>query len=197
VPLPDTAILAIHFQNENCHPDGKIKLGMAVDSDWRQERLNNAMRLIEGAREASLPIIHVRLAVPPDFRGIPLNTDMKRQWKELGAWREGTWGAEFIEGLKPETADFVVTHTSNSAFHNTNLAEILFSLGTRKLICCGVSTAYAVETTVRHAADIGHEITVAGDACSTATQAQHENALAAMAPLARITNVDAILAELG
>ncbi len=193
----DTAILAIHFQNENCHPDGKIKLGLAANSAWRGERLNNAMRLIAGARQAALPIIHVRLAVPPDFRGIPLNTDMKKQWKELGAWQEGTWGAEFIEGLKPEPADFVVTHTSNSAFHNTILDEILFSLGTRRLICCGVSTAYAVETTVRHAADIGYELTVAADACSTATQTQHENALAAMAPLSGIAYVDTILAELG
>jgi nicotinamidase-related amidase len=39
-------------------------------------------------------------------------------------------------------------------------------------------------------------VTVASDACSTATQAQHEAALAAMRVLAEIKSVDAILAAL-
>ncbi|MEC8183066.1 MAG: isochorismatase family protein, partial [Pseudomonadota bacterium] len=69
----------------------------------------------------------------------------------------------------------------------------LFSLGARHLICCGVSTAYTVEATVRHATDIGYTVTVAADACSTATQEQHNNALKAMAPLAAIQDVDEII----
>jgi nicotinamidase-related amidase len=66
----------------------------------------------------------------------------------------------------------------------------LFSLNARQLICCGVSTAYTVEGTVRHATDYGYEVTVAADACSTATQEQHNNALSAMQPIANIRTVD-------
>lgn len=114
----------------------------------------------------------------------------------LGAWQEDTWGTAFIESLEPHADDFVITHTRNSAFYNTTLDEILFQLGVRNLVCAGVSTAYAVESTVRHATDIGYEVTVAADACSTATQSQHENALAAMKPLATIKKVDEVLADL-
>ena len=192
----DTAVLAIHYQNENCHPDGKIRVGIAADADWRWERLGNAKRLLDGARAAGAAIIHVRLAVPPDYRGVSANTDLIREWMALSAWQEDTWGTAFIESLEPHADDFVITHTRNSAFYNTTLDEILFQLGVRNLVCAGVSTAYAVEGTVRHATDIGYKVTVAADACSTATHAQHENALAAMKPLASIKTVDEILADL-
>jgi len=196
MPKADTAVLAIHYQNENCHPNGKIRVGIAADADWRWERLGNAKRLLDGARAAGAAIIHVRLAVPPDYRGVSANTDLIREWMALSAWQEDTWGTAFIESLEPHADDFVITHTRNSAFYNTTLDEILFQLGVRNLVCAGVSTAYAVEGTVRHATDIGYKVTVAADACSTATHAQHENALAAMKPLASIKTVDEILADL-
>ena len=191
-----TAVLAIHYQNENCHPDGKIRVGIAADADWRWERLRNAKYLLDGSRAAGASIVHIRLAVPPDYRGVSANTSLIREWITLKAWREGSWGTDFIESLKPYPEDFIITHTRNSAFHNTTLNEILFKLGIRNLICAGVSTAYAVEGTVRQATDMGYDVTVAEDACSTATESQHKNALAAMEPLARIKTVNDILAEL-
>lgn len=186
-------IVANHYQNENCHPDGKIKVGIGQDSAWRWERLENAKRLFAAARAHGVSIVHVRLAVDPDFKGVVANTDLIREWIELGAWREGTWGVEFIDGLTPEAGEHVVTHTRNSAFHNSTLEEVLFSLNARQLICCGVSTAYTVEGTVRHATDYGYEVTVAADACSTATQEQHNNALSAMQPIANIRTVDELV----
>ena len=190
-----TVIVANHYQNENCHPDGKIKVGIAAGADWRDARLNNAKRLFAAARTAGVPIVHVRLAVDPDFRGVPVNTPLIEEWIRLGAWREGTWGVEFIDGLGPEGNEPVVTHTRNSGFHNSTLPEVLLALNASHLICCGVSTAYTVEGTVRHATDIGYRVTVAADACSTATEAQHENALTAMQALAAIRTVDEIAAS--
>ncbi|WP_417515736.1 cysteine hydrolase family protein [Minwuia sp.] len=192
-----TVIVANHYQNENCHPDGKIKVGIGADSAWRAERLDNARRLFAGARRAGIPIVHVRLAVDPDFRGVVVNTPLIEEWVKLGAWREGTWGVEFIDGLGPEGDEITVTHTRNSGFHNSTLEEALFSLGARNLICCGVSTAYTVEGTVRQATDIGYRVTVAADACSTATHEQHQNALAAMRPIAQVRNVDELIASFG
>lgn len=188
-----TVVVANHFQNENCHPDGKIKVGISADADWREQRLENAARLFDAARAAGVPIVHVRLAVDPDFRGVVVNTTLIEEWVRVGAWREGTWGVDFIDGLGPKPNEFVVTHTRNSGFHNSNLEEVLFSLGARHLICCGVSTAYTVESTVRHATDIGYRVTLAADACSTATQQQHQNAIDAMRPIAAIRTVEQII----
>lgn len=192
--MPETVIVANHYQNENCHPDGKVKVGIAADADWRWQRLDNAKRLFAGARAARVPIVHVRLAVDPDYRDVVVNTPLIREWLDLGAWKEGTWGTEFVAGLGPVAGEHVVTHTRNSGFQDSTLARVLFKLGARHLICCGVSTAYTVEGTVRQATDIGYAVTVASDACSTGTEAQHDAALTAMTALAEIKTVDEVVA---
>ncbi|MEL7464084.1 MAG: cysteine hydrolase [Pseudomonadota bacterium] len=188
--------LALHYQNENCHPDGRIRVGIAADAPWREERMGNARRLIAGMRAAGAPIIHVRLAVDPDYRDVTVNTDLIRGWVEAGAWKEGTWGVEFLEGCEPAEGELVVTHTRNSVFHGCSVPDALRALGADHLFISGVSTAYVVEGSVRHATDIGYECTVVADACATATDEQHEAALRAMTPLARIMTVDEALASL-
>ena len=191
----DRLLLAIHYQNENCHPDGKIKLGITDGSTLRETRLGNAKRLLDGAREAGVPIVHVRFVMRPDLPNVIANTPVFRQVVELGAWRDGTWGAEFFEGLGPIGDEIVVNHARNNAFYGSALEEIVFAYRPRRIYCAGVSTAYAVESAVRHATDMGYPVTVVADACSTGRPAQHDNALATMALLAEIRDVDQVLSE--
>ncbi len=191
----DTVLIALHYQNENCHPDGKIKVGIKENAEWREETLGTAKRLLAGARAIGLPIVHVRLAVRPDHRDVIPNNFIFRQWVELGAWAEGSWGVDFYEGLEPRDDEFVLTHTRNNAFLNCQLPEVVTRLAPRRVACCGVSTAYVVESTVRHASDVGYDTLVVGDACSTATREMHRNALAAMSFIATVTTTDAFLAD--
>jgi nicotinamidase-related amidase len=200
VTAPDPAValfLALHHQNENCHADGKVEFGMAADADGRDEVLARAGRLLEGLRRAGVPIVHVRLAVRPDYRGVVANTPIFRQWIAAGAFEEGGWGVEFHAGLGPVGDEIVVTHTRNSAFGSSDLAAVLAHLRPRHLICAGVSTAYVVESTVRQATDLGYETWVVADACATATEAPHDASLRAMELRATIATTDALLAALG
>ena len=145
---PDTPfmLLALHYQNENCHPDGKIKIGIREDAEWRYDTLDTAKRLFAGFRARKLPIAHVRLAVRPDHRDVIQNNYIFRQWVEYGAWAEGSWGVEFYAGLEPLPEEYIVTHTRNNAFYNSQLEEIVNRVGPRKLAVAGVSTAYVVES---------------------------------------------------
>jgi nicotinamidase-related amidase len=190
----DSLVLALHYQNENCHPDGRIKVGVGQgEQAWRTAMLAAARRLLDGARSHGVPIIHVRLAVRSDYRDVIQNGPLYRQWVELSAWQEGSWGVAFYEGLGPVGAELVVTHIRNNPFFGSPLETLVAMQRPRRLICAGVSTAYAVESTVRHASDLGYEVAVAADACSTATRERHEAALNAMALLATISTVDAIV----
>lgn len=190
----ESLLLALHYQNENCHPEGKIKVGVGErEQAWRTDVLTAARRLLDGARAHGVPIIHVRLAVRPDYRDVVQNGPLFRQWVELNAWQEGTWGVQFHEGLEPVGDELVVTHIRNNAFFGSPLETLVAMHRPRRLICAGVSTAYAVESTVRHASDLGYEVVVAADACSTATRERHESALNAMALIATISRVDAIV----
>ncbi len=192
----ESLVLAVHYQNENCHPEGRIKIGVGSGEEaWRAEVLAAAGRLLAGARAHGVPIIHVRLAVRPDYQDVIQNAPVFRQWIEQNAWQEGSWGVEFLDELAPEAGELVVTHIRNNPFFGSPLETLVAMRRPSRLICAGVSTAYAVESTVRHASDLGYEVVVAADACSTATRARHQSALETMALLATVSGVDAIVAS--
>jgi nicotinamidase-related amidase len=108
---------------------------------------------------------------------------------------DGTWGAEFYEGLGPLADEIVVTHRRNDPFYGSPLADIVARFRPRRLVVAGVSTTYVVESTVRHASDMGYEVVVAADACSSASPDMHAASLKAMALLADIKTVDQIVAD--
>ncbi|SSW70202.1 cysteine hydrolase family protein [Achromobacter agilis] len=185
---PDVAVLALHYQNDVLHPDGKIRVGLNGDGTARQRLLDNAAALLNGARASGLPIVHVRIAFRPDYADLLANCAIFRNVAAIGAVAEGQWGSAFYEGLQPlagSAREFVVKHTRISAFYGTPLEETLRVLGARRLVVAGVATHSVVEGTVRHAADIGFDVMVAQDACASADPAVHEASLASMRLIAR------------
>jgi biuret amidohydrolase len=189
------AVLALHYQNEVLHPNGRIRVGIAEGDPIRERVVHAAERLLTGAREQNLPIIHVRIAFRPDYSDCPRNTPIFRKTVELGAVKDGEWGAEFASPLEPRptSREFVVTHTRISAFAGTSVEQTLRMLDVRRLIVAGVATHSVVENTVRDAADRGYEIYVAQDACAAANPGAHSNALASMSLISTITNVNEAL----
>lgn len=188
----DVAVLALHYQNDVLHPDGKIRVGLDADSGARQRLLDNAAALLEGARSHALPIVHVRMAFRPDYADLLPNCAIFRNVATIGAVPEGQWGSAFYDGLHPlagSAREFVVKHTRISAFYGTPLEETLRLLGARRLVVAGVATHSVVEGTVRHAADIGFSVMVAEDACASADPAVHEASLASMRLIAQTGSV--------
>lgn len=188
------AVLALHYQNEVLHPEGRIKVGVAQGDPMRDRVVAAAGRLLAWARGQSLPIIHVRIAFRPDYADCPRNTPIFRKTVELGAVKDGEWGSEFMAQLGPLASplEFVVTHTRISAFVGTPVDQILRTLQVDRLIVAGVATHSVVENTVRDAADRGYEVTVAADACAAATPGVHEAALASMSLIASVSQVEHI-----
>lgn len=193
-----TAVLALHYQNDVLHPDGKIRVGLAAADPARERVIDAARKLLDGARRMNLPLIHVRIAFRPDYADLVQNCWIFRKTAELGAVQEGTWGASFYDGLGPDETranEFVIRHLRTSAFIGTPLEQLLLKLGVRHLIVAGVATHSVVEMTVRHAVDLGYEATVAADACAAADTRTHEASLDSMRLLAEIGSVDSALAQ--
>jgi len=188
-----TVLLALHYQNEVVHPRGKIRVGIAEASPERAAIIAAARRLLDGARARGVPVISVRIAFD-DHAAIPANAEIWRRVIASKAMTEGSWGAEFFEGLQPHAGELVVTHRRNDAFYGSSLAAALERLRPRRLVVAGISTTYVVESTVRQASDMGYEVVVAADACSSATREMHEASLRAMALIAEIKTVDEVIA---
>lgn len=193
-----TVVVAVHYQNDVLHPDGKIRAGLTRDADSRKELVRNARRLLDGARARGVPVVSVRMAFRRGHRGVVTNSPMFRAAVERGALVDGSWGAEFLAGLKPRRGELVVSHSRINAFHGSDLELVLSSLGATRLVVAGVATHSAVEHTARHAADLGYEVHVASDACGAGDPELHAAGLRTLEPhVARVATVEEILAGLG
>ena len=183
-----TAVVAVHYQNDVVHPDGRIGAGAG------NERLvETAARLLDGARARGWPVVSVRIVLPPD--GIR-NSPMFSAAAESGAVQDGTWGAEFHDRLGPRDGEPVVTHARINAFFGSDLGRILEDIGARRIVVAGVATHSAVEHTARHAADAGYEVIVAADACAAADPELHAASLRSLAlHTAGVATVDEVLAS--
>ena len=178
------------------HAQGKIRVGIAAGSPERAAIVAAAKRLLDGARAAGVPVVSVRIAFRADHSDVTANAPIWKRILAEKAMAEGSWGAAFYDGLGPLPGETVVTHNRNDPFHGSSLADGVASFRPRRLIVAGISTTYVVESAVRHASDLGYEVVVAADACSSASPEMHAASLKAMALLAEIGTVDAVLSEL-
>ncbi|MGE7990844.1 cysteine hydrolase family protein [Pseudomonas sp. NPDC089554] len=190
-------VIALHYQNDVLHPDGKIRVGLGAEDAARTALLDAAGRLMAGARARGWPIIHVRVAFRPDYADLQQNAPILRNVAAIGAVQEGSWGAEFFSELAPLSSrnEFSVTHQRINAFYGSPLEQLVRQFHSNRLLIAGVATHSVVESTVRHAVDCGFEVTVAADACACADAGAHRASLASMALIARICEVNQALEE--
>jgi nicotinamidase-related amidase len=190
-------VLALHYQNEVLHKDGRIRLGVAEHDPARAAVVSAAQRLLAGARAHAVPVVSVRIAFRADHADVIANAEIWRRVVESRVMIEGSWGAAFHQGLGPAPGELVVTHGRNNAFYASPLEAVVNRLAPTRIVMAGVSTAFVVESTARHASDLGYDVVIAADACSAASPEAHRASLAALAMLASISTVDAIVGEWG
>ena len=188
------ALLALHYQNDVVHPHGRIRLGFAEGDAGREAVLGAAERLLAGARETAVPVVHVRIAFRPDHADVLRNGPIWENVVHVGALAEGSWGASFHDRLRPQPHEMVVRHGRVNAFFGAPLDETLRLFDTEDLVLAGVATNSVVEHTARHAADMGYRVTVAADACAASRPELHRAALDNIALLGTVATVDDIVA---
>lgn len=188
-----TVLVALHYQNDILHSDGKIRLGFGDGAAHRQRVVSAAGRLLAGARNQGIPVIHVRTAWSPDQGAYQTNAPIFQNVFRIGACIEGEWGSEFYEGLSPAEGETVVVHHRVNGFYDSMLEARLRDLGAHRLVLAGVATNSCVEHTARHAADMGYEVVVAQDACSASRPDVHDMALFNIGLIGTVTDVDRLI----
>lgn len=180
------ALIALHFQNDICHPEGRIPFSLKRRTDEAEVFLTNSRAALERARGNDWTVIHVHITFAEDYSDLPRNCRLFRAVEELGAVRQGTWGAAALAGFEPKDGEPLLVHKCNSAFRQTGLEAQLTSRGIERVSVMGLATQYSVEHTVRDAADIGYNVIVLSDCCASADRAAHEASLSTMRLLAEI-----------
>jgi nicotinamidase-related amidase len=167
----------------------------------------NAARLLEAARAAGAMVAYANADHRPDGR-IDLRTlrDTDNRLRPIQAGdREasrpaitgGTPQAQVISQLAPRTGDYVVPKHRWSAFHGTYLDMALRTRGAETIILAGGSTDVGIASTAYAARDLGYNLVIADDACTSPEQDSHAQFMRRIFPrMARVRSTEQILAML-
>ncbi len=96
--------------------------------------------------------------------------------KQNSAFIAGTWGADFVDGMKPMAGDLVVKGKSGlCGFASTNLDFLLRQNSIENVILGGFLTNCCVESTMRTAYEYGYKVYTLTD-CVAATSIAAQDA---------------------
>lgn len=162
--------------------------GMAA---W--DALPHLRRLLETARGAGIPVVHVSgLAALPSWREERL-VDGRGADERLRARQ-----FEIVDDVAPIDGEVVLRKAAPSAFWGTPLAGHLNQLGVDSLIVAGETTSGCVRATVVDACSYRYPVTVVEECVFDRTEASHAINLFDMAQkYADVVSVDAIAERLG
>jgi hypothetical protein len=102
----NTAIVLIDPYNDFLHEDGKLNF-MVRDSLDKTNTIPNLRKLLDVAREKKFPIFYClhQQSHEHSMQGWTMMNASLKGLKGAKVFEEGSWGAEFYEGLGPETAN--------------------------------------------------------------------------------------------
>jgi nicotinamidase-related amidase len=213
---PGVALALADLQNDVCSDEGRLaQAGLALSAI--HSRLPLIAALLAEAREARLPVIHIRSEYGAGTwnAGAPGMAEAggpRAQlrcvsagdfaWAGLGGeippglCAPGTPGAEFLAGFEPEAGEHVVVKNRFSGFVDTSLELLLRANGIRTIVLAGVTTTCAIDGTARDAAMRDYLPVVVRNCVADVDEraALHEAALKLLeATYARVVEVSEIL----
>jgi ureidoacrylate peracid hydrolase len=163
------ALIVVDVQNDFVSPEGSAgKRGEDVGAAMAM--IPNLTGLIDQARRVGLTIIYIR-TTHSDWTDTASWVYRTSQKSGLSTCREGSWGAEFYDGIAPLPTERVVIKHRYSAFINTDLNTVLKARGIQSVLVCGVATNVCVETTARDGYMYDYYVTMIDD-CSAAYDAK-------------------------
>ena len=190
-----TALIFIEFQNDFCKPGGK-SYDSVCDEIARNHTIENAVRLLAGARSKGVHIIHCPFVLNLDWaegkEGLFKNVADGR------VFEANSWGGAIIDELQPQENEIILKGKRGiNAFEHTDLAHILASLGVENVGVAGFLTNVCAQATAWGAYDRGYRTRLIPDACGAASQEIQEYVEKEVCPLFGATpRVDEFLAGL-
>ena len=160
---PKPALLVIDLQKglvgfPTAHPIGGV--------------INNAAALIEAFRQRKLPVALINVA-----GAAPGRTERSFALGELPAG----W-TDLIPELNRQPGDHLVTKRTRGAFTGTDLEHYLRENDVTQVVIAGVSTSAGVESTARHAHELGFHVALAIDAMTDTDADAHHNSVTRIFP---------------
>jgi nicotinamidase-related amidase len=162
---PKTALIVIDLQR------GVVQLPAAAHP--METVIANSASLADAFRGYGLPVVLVNVTGAPSGR--------TERSAAGGAVRPDGWDI-LIDELNQRPSDHLVTKKTRGAFTGTDLEKYLRDNGVTGVVIAGVATGSGVESTARHAHELGFNVTLATDAMTDMSAEVHENSVLRIFP---------------
>jgi ureidoacrylate peracid hydrolase len=187
-----TALILIDLQNDFLHPEGAYSRGGCANPQAAAlpERLRP---LLAHVKQQGGLVLASQFTLWPDAAGEPMispHLKALRPFLRRGDFAPGSWGQACVESLQ-DWLDGTVQKVAYSAFYQTQLEWWLRKAGISRVLVGGIVTNGGVASTVRDAHMRDFETWVLADGCAAFSAEQHDNALADMRTVAKVTTIDA------
>jgi len=134
--------------------------------------VKNAVALTEAFRAHKLPVVLINVDA-----GAPGRAEQFRSTRDFPAG----W-TDLIPELDRQPSDHLVTKRTWGAFTKTGLEKYLRENGVTQVVVVGVATTAGVESTARHAHELGFNVSLAIDAMTDMNADAHHNSITRIFP---------------
>lgn len=190
-----TALIIVDMQNDCCDANGVFaQAGRDVSS--LAATIPKIKSILDLCREKNIFVVHLQQTTlscgnSDDDFWLAFKT---RDGKSPEYCLLNSWGAEFVEELKPLKNEVVVPKFRPSGFHGTFLDQILRANGIRTTLVCGNTTEGCVMATVLESSFYGYYTCVVEDATASSVKNMHETAMRFMRTRYMVFSTEEIVA---
>ena len=142
--------------------------------------VSHMLQVLTAARKAGLRVFYAphRRYRPGDYETWKyVAPTQQRAWSRR-TFEYGTWGGEFRSEFATRPGDIVAgEHWCSSGFANTDLDLQLKKHGIQQCVAIGLLANTCLESTVRHAVELGYQVTVVKDATASLSHDEMHAAL--------------------
>lgn len=196
-----TALLVIDPVNDFLHEDGAA-WAMTKSTVKKNDVVNQLARLTAGARNAGVPVLFGPMAyTAEDYaeQHLQRRSGINRLMYENKMFLAGSFGADFHADIQPQPGDIILAPHKGTDVLETDLPEHLDRLGTTHLVLAGMTANLCVESTGRHATELGYDVTFLSDAIGAESLPAYEASIHVNYPLIgnAVLEVDEFLNGIG
>lgn len=153
------------------------------DREQVDTAIANSKDILEQARRRGMHVIHASLKFEPTFKVLGDGKyGLRKMMRDYGSFLGEQ--ADFYPGFEPAEGEFVVRERGggSSVFVGTTLDSYLRNNRIFDIFLAGFSLRQCVESSMRHAHDLGYHTNVIYDASAGYTRKQQDDFLAEIAP---------------
>ncbi|MEM0334675.1 MAG: cysteine hydrolase [Thermoplasmata archaeon] len=136
--------------------------------------LKNIQIILNNARSKNIPIFYTKITPLPEYFESPVRKLF---------YKSGFNPGEIVKEVEPKKGDVIINKNTASIFIGTNFEYMIRNASKQTIFFSGIATEIGIETSARHALNLGFLPVIVEDAVSSGDKEAHERSILNMKKL--------------